>query len=720
MLQRRALFLIALMLLVPLSGCLGGGGDDEPADSTDPVDALSDEWMVYSVADSSELPACNSDTLGRLYHVQADAAFQVCTTLGWSFIDLRGEAGPPGEDGDDGAPGAKGDDGEKGDQGDQGAPGDAGPKGDAGDAGEAGQDGDQGPQGLSALASTTAFSGAMHGCAEGGVLVEVGVDSDADGVLDAEEITSQSAVCNGIATETTPRTDAWLTKVTVEHFVVMQRSPHETCVEYRVIEQGFDNGQAAGSAGNGMLDADEVSVQTDMCVMVDIEDRISSSSGVDPSSFAIGHRILFLGETIGGTSEQSLRVYDTTRGSGAESLISDDVVALSPSLGDEVFYVRMVSDDPTLRKYNLSSGSSTVVSGVSPAVGDSTTTYSTTDFAVIGSNLYFVANDTYGRELWTYNAATDQTARVMDINPGAASSDPDGLQVLGQTLYFSATTVNHGNELWAHHPANGTTWRITDLNPLSGSSSPTCLDVVHGSLFFAADDGTSGYEWWIHAPVNGTTWQLADINTGSGDGVNAEYQCDVHYDGLSASGSYVLLAADDGTNGIEMYAYHTVTHGITQHALNNDTAGYSTPWDQSGFANPRNFVEHDGVMYFSARGGNDYANFYSFDPATNSVTTVFNITAYVGSTESVAGDLYPNARGIIPYKGSLLFSYECEDWAAGISYYSTVAINNHGSIVPVLNNGPFIQSTTNIAGDTFVFTSYGLIEFVEETLVLAE
>ena len=130
MLQRRALFLIALMLLVPLSGCLGGGGDDEPADTTDPVDALSDEWMVYSVADSSELPACNSDTLGRLYHVQADAAFQVCTTLGWSFIDLRGDAGPPGEDGDDGAPGAKGDDGEShGDQGDQGAPGDAGPQG---------------------------------------------------------------------------------------------------------------------------------------------------------------------------------------------------------------------------------------------------------------------------------------------------------------------------------------------------------------------------------------------------------------------------------------------------------------------------------------------------------------------------------------------------------------------------------------------------------------
>ena len=716
MLQRRALFLIALMLLVPLSGCLGGGGDDEPADTTDPVDTLSDEWMVYSVADSSELPACNSDTLGRLYHVQADAAFQVCTTLGWSFIDLRGEAGPPGEDGDDGAPGAKGDDGAKGDQG---APGDAGPKGDAGDAGEAGQDGDQGPQGLSALASTTAFSGAMHGCAEGGVLVEVGVDSDADGILDAEEITSQSAVCNGIATETTPRTDAWLTKVTVEHFVVMQRSPHATCVEYRVIEQGFDNGQAAGNAGNGMLDADEVSVQTDMCVDVSSDSRMFTTGGVDASSFSIGHRILFLGDTNGGTFEKSLRVYDTTRGTGGESLISNDVVALSPSLGDEVFYVRMVSDDPTLRKYNLSSGSSTVISGVSPAVDDGTTTYSTTDFAVIGTNLYFVANDTYGRELWTYNAATDQTARVMDINPGAASSDPDRLEVLGQTLYFSATTVNHGNELWAHHPANGTTWRISDLNPLSGSSTPTCLDVVHGSLFFAADDGTSGYEWWIHAPVNGTTWQLADINTGSGDGVNPEDQCSHWYEGLAASGPYVLLAADDGTNGREMYAYHTVTHGITQHALNNETAGYTASWDYSGFSNPRFIVEHDGLMYISAWEGSNLPNFYSFDPTKNTVTTVFNISAYLAST-SEFGAIASSVNGIIPYKGSLLFSYEYVDLPSYNYRTSMVAISNHGTVVPVLDDIWYVQSTTNIAGDTFVLTQTGLFEFVEGTIVMAE
>ena len=74
-----------------------------------------------------------------------------------------------------------------------------------------------------------------------------------------------------------------------------------------------------------MLDADEVSVQTDMCVMVEKDLRISSFNGVDSSSFAIGHRILFLEIHMEGI-RKSLRVYDTTRGTGGESLISDNVV----------------------------------------------------------------------------------------------------------------------------------------------------------------------------------------------------------------------------------------------------------------------------------------------------------------------------------------------------------------------------------------------------------
>ncbi|MGB2362628.1 MAG: hypothetical protein ACPH93_03735, partial [Candidatus Poseidoniaceae archaeon] len=170
----------------------------------------------------------------------------------------------------------------------------------------------------------------------------------------------------------------------------------------------------------------------------------------------------------------------------------------------------------------------------------------------------------------------------------------------------------------------------------------------------------------------------------------------------------------------EMYAYHTATHGITQHALNNETAGYANTWDSSGFSNPRYFVEHDGLMYFSARSGAHFENYFSFDPSTDSVSSVFNISAYVESTEFTPGIGDSTARGIIPYKGSLLFSYLYFEMGGLNDYDSTVAIDDDGTVVHVLNDARTLVSSTNINGDTFLFTDFGVFEIVEETLVLAE
>ena len=143
---------------------------------------------------------------------------------------------------------------------------------------------------MSALANATSFSGALHGCAEGGVVIEVGMDLNQNSVLDANEITDQSAVCNGVATQTTPRTDAWLTKVTVEHFVVMDRTPYATCTEYRTIQQGFDNSTFTGLAGNGILDIDEVEVQTEMCVTVNLQEKVND--WFDSENYHVGPHIL--------------------------------------------------------------------------------------------------------------------------------------------------------------------------------------------------------------------------------------------------------------------------------------------------------------------------------------------------------------------------------------------------------------------------------------------
>lgn len=97
-----ALLLCFLMITIPFAGCFGGT-DEESSEDPEPTPSLN-EWDVYYVESGSELPNCNSETLGRLYYVASVSTFEVCLTSGWSFIDIKGtpgEQGPAGVDGED-------------------------------------------------------------------------------------------------------------------------------------------------------------------------------------------------------------------------------------------------------------------------------------------------------------------------------------------------------------------------------------------------------------------------------------------------------------------------------------------------------------------------------------------------------------------------------------------------------------------------------------------
>ena len=122
--MNKHLFAIVMTTSILLSGCFGT--TEEPEEPEPPE--LSD-WDVYYVQSGSELPACGSETLGRLYFVAETTAFEVCTISGWSFVDLTG---PAGADGEQGPQGEKGDQGDQGPQGERGDPGDKGDKGDPG------------------------------------------------------------------------------------------------------------------------------------------------------------------------------------------------------------------------------------------------------------------------------------------------------------------------------------------------------------------------------------------------------------------------------------------------------------------------------------------------------------------------------------------------------------------------------------------------------------
>lgn len=112
--------------------------------------------------------------------------------------------GPEGPKGPPGPAGAQGPQGEPGPAGPQGEPGPAGPSGPVGPAGPQGPQGIQGPAGadgdtaVKTLINTTDEAPGVN-CVNGGVKIEVGDDTNADGVLDADEIDGSLTrfVCNG-------------------------------------------------------------------------------------------------------------------------------------------------------------------------------------------------------------------------------------------------------------------------------------------------------------------------------------------------------------------------------------------------------------------------------------------------------------------------------------------------------------------------------------------
>ena len=116
----------------------------------------------------------------------------------------EGPEGPAGQDGQDGATGPVGPAGSTGQTGPAGASGQDGATGPAGPTGPSGPQGEQGPAGADGEVAiktliNTSDEAIGDNCVSGGVKIEVGEDTNADGVLDTDEVDDSLTryVCNG-------------------------------------------------------------------------------------------------------------------------------------------------------------------------------------------------------------------------------------------------------------------------------------------------------------------------------------------------------------------------------------------------------------------------------------------------------------------------------------------------------------------------------------------
>jgi ELWxxDGT repeat protein len=116
----------------------------------------------------------------------------------------------------------------------------------------------------------------------------------------------------------------------------------------------------------------------------------------------------------------------------------------------------------------------------------------------VNGYLYFVSNDgVHGSEWWRSDGTDAGTALWQDMQQGSGGSDPSNIIGVGADfarsivqwhglLYFTAQTSATGAELWSVSPTGGTPTLVADLFPGATSSDPAALTIIGDTLYFIA------------------------------------------------------------------------------------------------------------------------------------------------------------------------------------------------------------------------------------------
>mgnify|MGYP000261162306 CR=1 FL=1 len=324
-------------------------------------------------------------------------------------------------------------------------------------------------------------------CSNGGITLDVGVDDDGDGKLNATEIFNTSTICNGAdgvagergepgekgemgdqgdpGEDVTRSNDTLLTRID-------DPDASLNCVAGgRVISYGLDNGDGGGISANGNLESGEIDTSTTLC-----------------STMSFG---LFRDINLG--SGSSLPTEFTA--------LNDDQIIFTADngeLGRELWLLRP------------DAGSVVMVKDINFGIDGSNPGYLTE----MNGELYFMADDgEHGRELWKTNGTEEGTIMVKDIWNGINGGGPSGFTLMNGELFFSATDSHsiHGNELWKTDGTEEGTTMVKDIRDGSDSSSPGEFTELNGELYFRACDAAHDCELWKTDGTSIGTILVADI-----------------------------------------------------------------------------------------------------------------------------------------------------------------------------------------------------------------
>ena len=111
----------------------------------------------------------------------------------------------------------------------------------------------------------TSTEPAGSNCADGGLKIEVGLDDNNDGSLQANEVDQTQYVCNGgdgqdgqDGADGSASPNTMLTSISAPTLQACSSGG-------RIVQQGLDNGDGGGTAQNGVLESGEVDYTTTYC-----------------------------------------------------------------------------------------------------------------------------------------------------------------------------------------------------------------------------------------------------------------------------------------------------------------------------------------------------------------------------------------------------------------------------------------------------------------------
>ncbi len=308
----------------------------------------------------------------------------------------------------------------------------------------------------------------------------------------------------------------------------------------------------------------------------------TGTAGSYPQNLTVVGSVLFFSATDGingtelwksdGTPEGTVMVKDIAPGTGSSS------PGFLKAVGNSLFFMAWDASGAELWKSDGTAAGTFMVKDINPGPGYSGPIYPT----LIGATLFFIANNgVNGYELWKSDGTESGTQMVKDINPGAGSSRlssvPSYFGVLGTTLFFTANDGVNGDELWKSDGTEDGTVIVKDINDGAGASNPSFFKVIGATLFFSATDGSNGVELWKTDGTAAGTLMVADL---TGDGASSDPGNMTEMDGK------LFFAATSESTGRELYIHDPALPNppsVSESAIPSTTASQAGIF---GFVNP--------------------------------------------------------------------------------------------------------------------------------------